>query len=74
MLSPAMVQAGRAYADIPDYVYAFSIRYAPEFPDDSESDIMLGGEVYLIRAAKGANLLSRSSEHLEEPVAALARA
>ena len=61
MLSPAMVQAGRAYADIPDYVYAFANRYAPEFPDDNGSDIMLGGEVYLLRAAKGANLLSRSS-------------
>ena len=61
MLSPTMVQAGWAYADIPDYVYAYANRYAPEFPDDSVTDIMLGGQVYLLRAAKGADLLSRSS-------------
>ena len=61
MLSPAMVQAGQAYADIPDYVYAYANRYAPELPGDSVTDIMLGGQVYLLRAGKGADLLERSS-------------
>ncbi len=61
LVAPMFVQAGRGGADAP-FVYAYAARHAPapgtglglqRGPD--------GGQIYLLRAAKAANLLDRAS-------------
>jgi hypothetical protein len=61
LLAPAFLQAGRNYADIGDYVYAYAPRYAPVAP--SKLSIQKGpggGQIALLRVPKSADLLDRS--------------
>ena len=62
LIDPALLQAGKGYADITDYVYAYAPRYAPV--DPTKLSIQRGsggGQLALLRAPKGTDLLSRAS-------------
>ncbi len=60
LLSPGFLQAGRGHADLGGQVYAYAARHAPV----ASGDLSLhkgprGGEIALLRAPKGADLLAR---------------
>lgn len=62
LLSPGLLQAGRNHADLGGHVYAYAARHAPTESDDlSIQKGPRGGEVALLRAPKGADLLQRSA-------------
>jgi hypothetical protein len=63
LVSPGFLQAGRGYADGGSDVYAYAARYAP-VRNSGKLDLQRGrsgGEIALLRAPRGSNLMSRSS-------------
>ncbi len=66
VIFPAFVQAGRDHRDAPDgWIYAYATRYAPTVPKGrgrfSLQNGPEGGEITLLRAPRGADVMDRRS-------------
>ena len=64
LLTPGLLQAGRDHADLGGgYVYAYATRYAPSRPESDGHSVQRGpngGEIMLLRAPRGGDLLSKA--------------
>src|SRR4051794_24768826 len=62
LILPTLLQAGRNYAQVTDFVYVYAARYDPKLPGQlSIQSASRKGQIALLRAPKRSDLLARDS-------------